>query len=71
MTLRSIAINLELGQEIIVGPNNDHAKITKIEYHEQSGDITINTTKGPRKVLNFKLGTNYAEDWLNPADKYR
>jgi hypothetical protein len=40
MTLRSFAINLELGQEIVVGPNNEHAIITKIEYHEKSGEIT-------------------------------
>jgi hypothetical protein len=71
MPLRSLAINLEVGQEIIVGPNDDHAKITKIEYHEKSGEVTINTTKGPRKVLTFKLAPTYAEDWINPADKYR
>jgi len=71
MTLRSFAINLELGQDIVVGPNNEHAKITKIEYHEKSGEITINTTKGTRQVLTFKLGPNYAEDYINPADKYR
>jgi hypothetical protein len=71
MTLRSFAINLELGQEIVVGPNNEHAIITKIEYHEKSGEITINTTRGPRQVLTFKLGPHYAEDNINPADKYR
>lgn len=71
MTLKHFAINLEIGQEIIVGPNEEHAKITKIEYHEKSGDVTINTTKGPRKVLTFKLSPNYAEDWTVPADKYR
>lgn len=71
MVLRSLAINLEVGQEIIVGAHNDHAKITKIEYHETSGEVTINTTKGPRKVLTFKLSPTYAEDWISPADKYR
>lgn len=71
MTLKHFAINLEIGQEIIVGPNDEHAKITKIEYHERSGDVTINTTKGPRKVLTFKLAPTYAEDWTVPADKYR
>lgn len=71
MTLRSVSINLELGQEIYVGPENEPAKITKIEYHEKSGEVTINTTKGPRKALTFRLGPNYAEDFVKPADKYR
>lgn len=71
MTLRSLAINLAVGQEIFVGQNDEPAKITKIEYHEKSGEVTINTTKGPRKVLTFRLSPTYAEDWLNPADKYR
>lgn len=71
MTLRNLAINLEIGQEIVVGPNGEHAKITKIEYHEKSGEVIINTTKGPRKALTFKLAPTYAEDWINPADKYR
>lgn len=71
MTLRNLAINLELGQEIIVGPKDEPATITKIEYHEKSGEVTINTTKGPRKALTFKLAPTYAEDWINPADKYR
>ena len=71
MTLRSVSINLELGQEILVGQNDDIAKITKIEVHEKSGDVVINTTKGTRKVLTFRLGPNYVEDHFNPADKYR
>lgn len=71
MTLRNLAINLQVGQEIIVGPKDETATITKIEYHEKSGEVTINTTKGPRKALTFKLAPTYAEDWFNPADKYR
>jgi hypothetical protein len=71
MTLRSVSISLELGQEIVVGPNDDIAKITKIEFHEKSGEVVINTTKGTRKALTFRLGPNYAEDHSNPADKYR
>jgi hypothetical protein len=71
MTLRNVSINLELGQEIIVGPNDDVAKITKIEFHEKSGEVIINTTKGTRKVLTFRLSPEYAEDHFNPADKYR
>lgn len=71
MSLRRVAINLEVGQEILVGPNDEPAKITKIEYHEHSGEVTVNTTRGPRKALNFKLGPTYYEDWINPADKFR
>jgi len=37
--MKNISLNLSVGQEILVGPNNDKAKITKIEYHERSGDI--------------------------------
>lgn len=71
MTLRNISLNLELGQEILVGPNNDRAKITKIEFHEKTGEITLNTTKGPRKALTFRLceHEDYAD--YNPADRYR
>jgi hypothetical protein len=71
MTFRSLAINLAVGQEIIVGPNDELATITKIEFHEKSGEVTINTTKGPRRALTFKLAPTYAEDYINPADKYR
>jgi len=72
MTLRHINLNLELGQEILVGPNNDRAKITKIEYHERSGEISINTTRGPRKALTFRLCEDaYSGACENPADKYR
>jgi hypothetical protein len=72
MTLRNINLNLELGQEILVGPNNDRAKITKIEFHERSGEININTTKGPRKALTFRLcDADNEQPFENPADKYR
>ena len=70
MTLKNISLNLELGQEILVGPNNDRAKITKIEFHEKTGEVSINTTRGPRKVLTFKL-CEQEEDYENPADRYR
>lgn len=69
-TLRNISLNLELGQEILVGPNNDRARITKIEFHEKSGEININTTRGPRKALTFKL-CEQEEHYENAADKYR
>ena len=71
MTLRNINLNLELGQEIIVGPNNDRAKITKIEYHEKTGEVSLNTTRGPRKALTFKLCESSDSGYENPADKYR
>jgi len=71
MTLKHININLELGQEILVGPNNDKAKITKIEFHEKTGEVALNTTKGPKKALTFRLCENQNQQYSNPADKYR
>ena len=53
--ITNLNVNLEVGQEIIVGKNNDKAKITKIEFHPKSGEVIINTTKGPRKALTFGL----------------
>ncbi len=70
MTLRNLCLNLELGQTILVGQNNEPATITKIEFHEKSGEVNINTTKGPRKALTFKL-TPELEEFENPADRYR
>lgn len=70
-TLRGIDLHLELGQEILVGPNGDKAKITKIEFHEKSGEISINTTRGPRKVLTFRLCEESNKELENPADRYR
>jgi hypothetical protein len=70
--LRNISLNLALGQTILVGPHNEPAEITKIEFHEKSGEIDINTTKGPRKVLTFRLCENPDDDeFSNPADKFR
>lgn len=69
MTLRNISLNLELGQTILVGKNNEPAEITKIEFHEKSGEVTLNTTRGPRKALTFKLCE--ADQTMNPADRYR
>jgi len=73
-TLRNLNVNLELGQTILVGQNREPAQITKIEFHEKSGEISINTTKGPRKALTFSLAP-YNEcsdsDISNIADKYR
>lgn len=71
MTLRNISIDLQLGQEILVGKNRDRAKITKIEFHERSGEININTTLGPRRVLTFALTDSNDDGVINTADKYR
>jgi hypothetical protein len=68
-TLRRLSIDLELGQTILVGPNRKPAEITKIEYHDKSGDVVINTTQGPRKVLTFSLAEDFESS--NTADKYR
>lgn len=77
-TLRNISLNLELGQTILVGQNNEPAQITKIEFHEKTGEININTTRGPRKVLTFRLCdvADQASDDLDysttsAADRYR
>jgi len=72
MTPRNISLNLELGQTILVGQNDQPATITKIEFHEKTGEININTTRGPRKVLTFKLCDEANSGALaEPADKYR
>jgi len=56
-TLRSISLDLELGQTILVGKKKEPAEITKIEYHEKSGVISLGTTKGPRNALTFSIPT--------------
>ena len=53
--IKNISLNLEVGQQILVGQNNEKAKITKIEFHPKTGEVSINTTRGPRKVLTFRL----------------
>ena len=69
--LQNLQLNLELGQEILVGPNNNIAKITKIEFHEKTGEVSLNTTRGPRKALTFRLCAGKPYHNSNPADKYR
>jgi len=69
-TLRNISLNLELGQEICVGPNGDRARITKIEFHPKTGEISLNTTRGPRKALTFRL-TEDTSEFKSSADRYR
>lgn len=69
MSLKKISLELELGQEIVVGKNNERAKITKIEYHEKTGVVSLKTTKGPRNALTFRFLPDTVYD--NLADKYR
>ena len=75
MTLKNISLNLEVGQTILVGQNDSPAKITKIEYHEKSGEVVLGTTQGTRKALTFSLSNKDYES-IEPndmcvADKYR
>lgn len=72
-TLRNLNLNLQLGQTILVGQNREPATITKIEFHERTGEISINTTRGPRKVLSFALCAvaDAAHSMVNAADRYR
>ena len=69
-TLRNISLTFELGQTILVGPNRKPAEITKIEFHEKTGDLVLNTTQGPRRALTFCLAEDTA-DFSNPADRFR
>ena len=71
MTLRAIDLSLELGQDILVGKSKKPAKITKIEYHEKSGEVVLGTTEGTRKALTFALTEVKEDDYECPADKYR
>jgi hypothetical protein len=71
-TLRNISLNLELGQTILVGKNNEPAEITKIEFFEKTGEVAINTTRGPRKALTFRLaGDSSSDSEIAVADRYR
>jgi hypothetical protein len=73
MTLRNINLAFELGQQILVGNSKKPAKITKIEYHEKSGEVVLGTTRGTRKALTFILMNNSSLDdnEVCLADKYR
>lgn len=66
-TLRNISLNLELGQTILVGRDRKPATITKIEYHERTGEIVLRTTRGTRRALTFSL----CDDFDTGADRYR
>ena len=67
----SVTINLNVGDEILVGKfRNSRAKITKIEV-AKSGDVLLKTTKGERMALTFRRVPEEFEDSRRPADKYR
>ncbi len=70
-TLNRITLDLELGQTILVGPNAKPATITKIEYFPKTGEISLNTTRGPRKALTFRLPAESVSAPIDPADRYR
>ena len=67
-TLKNVTLDLSLGQTILVGKDNTPAQITKIEYFEKTGEIILNTTKGSRRALTFRL---LQETYDEPADRYR
>lgn len=69
--LKRITVDLEIGQTILVGPNNQTATITKIEYHPKSGTIELGTTSGARNALTFRLTGDQPHDDSKPADKFR
>lgn len=68
-TLKTMTIQLEIGQEILIGSNFEPATITKIEFNNKTGEVNLNTTKGPRRALTFRLKEKDKNN--NPADKYR
>jgi DUF1680 family protein len=71
MHVKTLQLNLQVGQRIKLGKHDTVAEITKIEYFPKSGEIEINTTRGPRKALTFKLLQPESNDPECSADKYR
>lgn len=68
---KSVNIQLNVGDEILVGKfRNSRAKITKIEV-AKSGDVLLKTTKGERMALTFRKVDEHFKSDRNPADKYR
>lgn len=53
--LDTVTIELNVGDQILIGKSRTPATITKIEYHERSGDIELRTTRGTRRALTFSL----------------
>jgi hypothetical protein len=69
--LRNLQLNLEVGQTICIGKESRRAKITKIEYFRNTGDIVIGTDHGSRKALTFRIMESATPQSGNSADKYR
>jgi len=69
--MKNLSVDLQVGQTILVGPKREPAQITKIEYHSKSGDVMINTTRGPRRALTFSIPDTPQDSYENPADRYR
>jgi hypothetical protein len=71
-TVKSVNIQINVGDEILVGKfRNSRAKITKIEV-ASSGDVVLKTTKGERNALTYrKVSEQFESGRTNPADKYR
>ena len=55
-------------EDTVICVDTDKEKINKIEYNQKSGDVMINTTRGPRRAMSFKL---LEGEFACPADKYR
>ncbi len=56
-TLNKITIDLQVGDRILVGKSRKPANITKIEYFERTGTISLGTTAGKRNALTFSIDT--------------
>ena len=70
-TVKSVNIQINVGDEILVGKfRNSRATITKIEV-ATSGDVVLKTTKGERNALTYRRVSEYFDDGRKPADKYR
>ena len=68
MSLKALTVNLEIGQEIMI--ERKKATITKIEFHPLSGEVSLNTTLGPRKALTFNLCEKGLEDENNNGNLF-
>ncbi len=56
-TLTKITIDLQVGDRILVGKSRKPANITKIEYFERTGTVSLGTTLGTRNALTFSIDT--------------
>lgn len=69
--MKSVTVTVNVGDEILVGKfRNSRAKINKIEVNS-SGEVTLKTTKGERKLLTFRQVAEDFDTGRVGADKYR